>query len=149
MACRSMICLFISWNLKWWFILMLCSATAKFSGSESLVCLTYSFAVGLGEDRLWSMLSLSHSQGMQWVLWPALHGCPWQISRCHHFCAGMWMVFILCVAHILLILLDMVQCGSAFCLVTELSTVGWVFWCEVFLKWVCYAFVRMEMCRSM
>jgi hypothetical protein len=37
------------------------------------------------------------------------------------------MVFILCVGHILLILLDMVHCGSAVRLVTELSTVGRVF----------------------
>jgi hypothetical protein len=37
------------------------------------------------------------------------------------------MASILCVAHIVLILLDMVQCGSAVRLVTELSTVGGVF----------------------
>jgi hypothetical protein len=37
------------------------------------------------------------------------------------------VVFILCVAHILPILLDVVQCDSAVHLVTELSTVGGVF----------------------
>lgn len=133
MACRSMICLLIpgSDDSSWCYVL-----PPKFSGSESLVGLTHSFTVGLDEDHLWPMLSLSHSQGMQWVLWPAVYGRPTQISRCHHFCAGMWMVFILCVAHILLILLDMVQCGSAVYLVTELSTVGRVFWYKVFLEWV-------------